>query len=309
MLDFLPKSVKGVLSLLLYALNTIVLCFFLFVVALVKLIVPIKGATRFCNRVLIFISTLWIRINSFNSDLFNRIQWKVSGVEHLDMKHWYLVVCNHQSWVDILVLQKVFNKKIPMLKFFLKKELIWVPVLGLAWWALDFPFMKRYSKQYIEKHPHLKGRDLKTTRKACEKFKTIPVSVMNFIEGTRFTHKKHNAQKSPYKHLLRPKAGGIAFVLSAMGESFQHFIDVTIVYPQGADTLWGFVSGRMKKIIVEVDVLPVTRELTGDYFNNEAFRADFCSWLNALWTKKDMTIENILDREKKERSDAPIGLK
>ncbi|MFO7886305.1 MAG: acyltransferase [Desulfobacteraceae bacterium] len=303
MLDFLPGSVKGTLSLLLYVLNTIVLCSCLFVVALVKLIVPVKGVTRFCNRVLIFISTLWISVNSFNSDLFNRIDWKVSGVENLDMNHWYLVVCNHQSWVDILVLQKVFNRKIPMLKFFLKKELIWVPVLGLAWWALDFPFMKRYSKKYIEKHPHLKGSDLKTTRKACEKFKTIPVSVMNFIEGTRFTDKKHNAQNSPYKNLLRPKAGGIAFVLSAMGESFQQLIDVTIVYPQGADSLWGFVSGRMKKIIVEVEVLPVTSELTGDYFNDEAFKAGFCSRLNALWAKKDMTIETILDREKKELSD------
>ncbi len=67
----------------------------------------------------------------------------MQGVDSLHQRGWYLVSSNHQSWVDILVLQRIFHGRIPFLKFFLKQELIWVPVIGLAWWALDFPFMKR----------------------------------------------------------------------------------------------------------------------------------------------------------------------
>src|SRR3546814_9530339 len=109
-----------------------------------------------------------------------------------------------------------FNRRIPLLKFFLKQELIKVPLLGLAWWALDFPFRKRFTRAEIEANPSLKGKDLETTRKACEKFKEMPTSVMNFFEGTRFTQAKHDQQQSPYEFLLKPKAGGTAFALSAM---------------------------------------------------------------------------------------------
>ena len=56
--------------------------------------------------------------------------WDVEGVETLDRSEWYLVLANHQSWVDIAVLQRIFHRKIPFLKFFIKKELLWLPILG-----------------------------------------------------------------------------------------------------------------------------------------------------------------------------------
>jgi 1-acyl-sn-glycerol-3-phosphate acyltransferase len=150
------------------------------------------------DKVLIGIATLWISHQRHQlKDLSTRSTWDVRGVDQLQEKDWYLVLSNHQSWVDILVLQKVLNRRIPMLKFFLKKELIWVPFLGLAWWALDFPFMKRYSKKFLAANPHLKGKDLDRTKKACEKFKHTPVSVMNFVEGTRFTPGKKTAAALP----------------------------------------------------------------------------------------------------------------
>jgi len=294
MLDFFPGTVKGILSLLMYVINTVILCLFIFSVAIVKLIIPVLVVTRLCDRMLIAIAGLWISINSINTALFTRIEWDVRGLESLDIKGWYLVLSNHQSWVDILVLQRILNKKIPFLKFFLKKELIWVPFLGLAWWALDFPFMKRYSKSFLQKNPHLKGRDLERTKRACKKFKTLPVSVMNFVEGTRFTAAKHKRQESKYSHLLLPRAGGIAFVLGAMGDYLHNVVNVTIVYPDGADTFWGFISGRVKRVIVDVEVLPVTDELKGDYFNNSEFKGNFCIWLNELWSKKDMKIDELL---------------
>jgi 1-acyl-sn-glycerol-3-phosphate acyltransferase len=245
------------------------------------------------DRILIFIAMIWIEINSLNSKLFCKIDWDIRGLEKLEKKEWYLVVSNHQSWVDILALQTTLNRKIPMLKFFLKKELIWVPFLGLAWWALDFPFMKRYSREQIRKNPALRGKDLKITKKACEKFKHIPVSVMNFTEGTRFTPQKKKAQNNNFTNLLNPKAGGIAFVIGSMGDHLHKLIDVTIVYPEGIPTFWDYISGRVHKIIIDFEVIPMSELPKGDYFNDEEYKARFFDWLNKLWHKKDKKINRL----------------
>jgi 1-acyl-sn-glycerol-3-phosphate acyltransferase len=289
---------KGCCSFLLYTINTIVLCSFLFLIAIIKFLIPIGFVTKFCTKALIFIATLWISINSFNIRLFHKIDFDVRGLDKLERKQWYLVLSNHQSWVDILVLQKIFNRKIPMLKFFLKKELIWVPFLGLAWWALDFPFMKRYSKKFIENHPHLKGKDFEKTKKACKKFKTTPVSIMNFVEGTRFAQTKKIKANGGFENLLPPKAGGVAFVLGSMGGSLHKIIDVTIVYPGKIPSFWEFICGKTKKIIIDLQIIPVTDFLTGDFFGDKIFKDEFCDWLNSLWQEKDRRIQKLLIENK-----------
>jgi 1-acyl-sn-glycerol-3-phosphate acyltransferase len=185
------------------------------------------------------------------------------------------------------VLQKIFNRRIPFLRFFLKQQLIWVPLLGPAWWALDFPFMKRYSRQTLLRHPELQGKDREATRRACEKFRHMPVSVMNFAEGTRFTQAKHDAQSSPFRHLLRPKAGGVAFVLDAMGEALHAILDVTIVYPEGPCTLMDLIAGRVHDIRVHVRERPIDAGLIGSYDEDTAFRGRVKAWMNTLWRDKD----------------------
>jgi 1-acyl-sn-glycerol-3-phosphate acyltransferase len=295
MLSFLPSPLKGVLSFLLVIVNTICLSTPIIFLSLFKFILPFSPVIVILDKILITIDTLCISINSFNSDLFSKIDWDIRGLEKLEKKEWYLVMSNHQSWVDILVLQRILNKKIPMLKFFLKKELIWVPFLGLAWWALDFPFMKRYSRKLLAQKPHLRGKDLESTRKACEKFKHTPVSIMNFVEGTRFTPKKKESQKTTFVHLLKPKAGGVAFVLGSMGNYLHKIIDVTIIYPGKATNFWEFMSGRTKRIIVDFEVLEVSQALKGDYFNDPEYKAVFCEWLNRIWVEKDKRIGMIRD--------------
>ncbi|RPH52253.1 MAG: acyltransferase [Desulfobacteraceae bacterium] len=292
MFSFLPGYLRGVLSVLIYAVNTVFWTTLLFIAAFLKLIMPFWK--KHYNRLLNWIADKWILVNTINQKLMNNIRWDVKGLETLKPDGWYLVVANHQSWTDILVLQRVFHRRIPFLKFFLKKELIWVPFLGLAWWALDFPFMKRYSKTFLDKYPHLKGKDIEITKKACEKFKTIPVSVMNFVEGTRFTSEKHRKQKSRYANLLNPKAGGTAFVLSAMGEQLHKIVNVTIVYPNGAKSFWDFLCGKIGEIKIMVETLPVNREIIGDYVNNEEFRNNFQKWINSVWERKDMQINAML---------------
>ena len=240
------------------------------------------------------IAERWIGVNNWLWDRFTRTRLDLRVDGELRTDGHYLVLANHQSWVDILVLQKVFNRRIPFLRFFLKRQLFWVPVLGLAWWALDFPFMKRHSKEYLKKHPEMKGKDAETTRRACEKFRHIPISVMNFVEGTRFTPEKHDKQNSPFKHLLKPKAGGTGLVLSAMGDQLHRLLDVTIVYPKGAGSFWDFLCGKVQDIRVHVRSLPITPELVGDYENDNEYRARFQQWLNALWHEKDARIEAML---------------
>ncbi|MGS2722026.1 acyltransferase [Paraglaciecola aestuariivivens] len=286
--------ILGALSVLFYFSNTIFWLLPILLCSFLKLL-PIKLWQTFMSYLLDGCATMWITLNSLNQNLFSRTQFKTHGLAKLSTKDWYLVIANHQSWVDILVLQRVFNRKIPFLKFFLKKELIWVPFLGLAWWALDFPFMHRYSKKLIAKKPHLKGKDLENTRKACEKFHLKPVSIMNFVEGTRLTEQKRLSQKSPFQHLLKPKAGGMAFVLGAMGEQLHKLLNVTIHYPEGTPSFWDFVCGKVDKVEVDVEVLCIQSLLNSehygaDYFENSAQRVQFQRWLTALWQQKDLKL-------------------
>ena len=294
MFTYLSGTVRGIISSLLYILNTVMISVPLLGIALFKLAIPIGWWRKYCDIVINWLAGLWIEINNWNIRLTNPVKWDVQGLESLKKDGWYMVVANHQSWLDILVLQKIFHGKIPFLKFFLKKELIWIPFLGLAWWALDFPFMKRYKKSFIKKHPHLKGADLKITQKACEKFKTIPVSVMNFIEGTRFTPEKHQQQLSPYTHLLKPKAGGIAFVLEAMGKQMDQMLNVTIVYPGCTRNFWEFLCGKVEQVVVRVESLPISEELMGDYFKDKKFRVIFQNYLNSIWVEKDKLIGTLM---------------
>lgn len=169
--------------------------------------------------------------------------------------------------------------------------------MGLAWWALDFPFMKRFTKEEIEKNPKLKGKDIEITRKACEKFKTDYVTVMTFPEGTRITKEKHDRQKSPYKYLLKPKAGGLSFTISAMGDKFHRLLNVTIVYPDGVKTFWEFLCGKVKEVDVFIDTLPIPENFAKADLDDKNFQSEFNGWLNDMWLNKDKLIESNMSKE------------
>jgi len=295
MFHIFPGVARGSMSLVLFILNTVFWCIPLFVMVAVKAAALPESWKRRCSQMLNAIAENWIWVNNQNQKLLGNTRWDVQGMETLNRSEWYLVLANHQSWVDIAVLQRIFHRKIPFLKFFIKKELVWLPILGQAWWAMDFPFVKRYTKSYLQKNPHLEGKDLEITRKACNNFKKMPISIMNFVEGTRFTNEKHRRQQSPYAHLLKPKAGGIALVLGSMGEQIHRVLDVTIVYPDGITNFWALLCGKIRKIKVRVRSLPVSAELLGDYTGDGHFRAGLQRWLNNIWAEKNRYIEEMMD--------------
>ena len=295
MLKPLFAPIVGACASVLLVLNTLLWVPPLLVLAVLKLLLPVAGIRRVLTSALLSIAESWIAGNNAWMRWTQRTTWDVQGLEALERKHWYLVNANHQSWVDVLVLQRVFNRRIPLLKFFLKRELMWVPFMGLAWWALDFPFMRRHSEDYLQKHPEMRGKDLETARKACLKFAHQPTSVMNFLEGTRFSPDKQRQQHSPYKHLLKPKVGGIALALNTLGERFTAILDVTIVYPEGAPTFWQFLCGRVPRVVVRVRSVPVPeRLLQTDVVTDPRERVAFRRWVNEMWRDKDAVIEEVL---------------
>lgn len=294
MLSFIPAPLRGTLAAVLLALNTLFWCIPLFAVTLLKLLLPFRAAKRILNWAASFIAEGWISCNKMWMRLVRNTRWDIDGLAGLDYQHSYLVTSNHQSWVDILVLQHLLNRRVRLLRFFLKQELIWVPVIGLCWWALDFPFMKRYSKAYLAKHPEKQGKDLETTRRTCAKFRDNPVGIFNFLEGTRFTRAKHDAQASPFQYLLKPKAGGIAFVLDAMGEQLHALINVTIHYPDGNPNFWTLLSGGLRQVVVRIEKMEIPQEFIGKSYDSDGqYRQAFQQWVNGLWEAKDAQLARL----------------
>ncbi len=283
---------RGVLVFGAITVNTIFWFLPLFVLAILKFVLPIPQLRRAITRVLMNFGENWISINTFILRSGGSIDWQTTGAENLRREGWYLVIANHQTAIDVVVLQNALNRRIPFLKFFIKQELIWFPFLGIAWWAMDMPFMKRFSPSYLAKNPHMRGKDLETTRRACEKFHDTPTSVLIFLEGTRFSEKKRDERKSPYRHLLRPRAGGFAVAVSSMGELFTSVVDATLVYPDGPARFWDMCCGT--HVQVRVDIRERVLEdwvVAGDYEHDREFRRRMHRWLGDAWEDKDALID------------------
>jgi 1-acyl-sn-glycerol-3-phosphate acyltransferase len=280
--------VIGAAAFVAFVLNTLFWFPFLMATAVLRVLLPWGPVVRACRRAAEWIGASWIRFNIAGLKVAERIAWQLTIPGGLERRGWYLVTSNHRSWVDIVILQWFFRRKIPMLKFFLKKELFWVPLLGLAWWALEFPFMRRYPRAVLEKRPDLRRRDLETTRRACERFRETPVAMLNFLEGTRFSASKRDRHGAPYRHLLLPRAGGVAQVVSSLGDRLDAWIDVTIHYPGGTPTFWHMISGQIPEVVVHAEAVPFDRAWAGrDYETDAAFRDGLQAFVRDLWARKD----------------------
>lgn len=293
----MKKAIKGqahAIFAMLVLIVTTSLCFIpILFIGLFKLF-PNKWWQIKCTRCVDAISMLWCDINNLYIDKIQKMDWEITGIDNLNRKDWYLVVANHQSWLDIVILHRLFNRKIPVLKFFIKDQLKWVPLLGFSWWAMGCPFMKRYSKEYLRKNPHKQGKDIISTQKAIDIFKKNPSSIMNFIEGTRFTSTKKAQQNSPYNHLLKPKAGGISFIISSMGQQINNLLDVTIIYPEPNHSLWDFLCKRVKSVKINIRLLPIPKQFTSaKLMTDDSTQTEFKNWLNQQWAEKDNLIASL----------------
>ncbi len=120
------------LSIVLTIPVTIVCSVPIIIAGMVKLLLPVPGIWRkvsiFCN----FMMYCWCAGLAALLRLNPHLQWDVEGLEGLSKKNWYLLICNHRSWADIVVLCVLFRKHIPMNKYFLKQQLARVPFIGFG---------------------------------------------------------------------------------------------------------------------------------------------------------------------------------
>ncbi|ENW89278.1 acyltransferase [Acinetobacter indicus] len=243
------------------------------------------------------ITNSWLSVNNWLIDhVLPNTHWDISiedGLE-LSMQGRYLMTCNHQSWVDTTVNQYFGLTRMPLTRFFTKWELIFIPFVGQAFKILGFPMMKRHTKEQIAKNPALKDRDMLEARKSCEQLLSQPFTLLNYLEGTRFTQEKHDQQQSPYQHLLKPKAGGLALALNILGNEIDALVDMTIVYPDGAPGYGEFWLGEVPRIAVNLRKIDIPDwVLGGDYEEDAAYRERFQDWVHQLWTEKDQLIHEM----------------
>ncbi len=286
----------GILSTVLVVGNIAINCIPLFFMGIFRLLIRLLGFDALDARLAQWMDKIIDSWALTNRTIFSvlkltdaQLHW--SNADALSRKRWYMVVSNHQSWADILFLQIYLYGRVPPLKFFTKRQLLWVPLLGQAMWFLDFPYVRRMSRVQIEANPELLAIDRQAILSACEKFKSHPTSVLNFLEGTRFTAEKHRGQTPRFKHLLNPKSGGLSQVLIALDDRIHKLIDVTISYPGGVPTFWELMQGKCPSVRMQFDCLDLPDSLrsAGD---DDVLRKQTATWIESLWAAKDTRLDS-----------------
>lgn len=266
----------------------------------------LMGATKImtgadiADKTVIKIANYWINSNNALIDtILPKKDWRISLPDDVHTDGQYLLVSNHQSWVDTSIVQYISENRLPLTRFFTKFELIYIPIVGQTFYFLDFPMMRRHSKQAVAKNPALAGKDIIEAKRACGLLKDKPFTLLNYLEGTRFTIKKRKAQQSPYTHLLKPRAGGLALAINALGDEIDGILDMTIVYPDGVPSYGDLWQGNIKRLGVDVRHIEIPNELlvslkNGGYEEDKATKEQMFAWVEQLWREKDKRIAVML---------------
>ncbi len=256
--------------------------------------------SQIADDTVIGVTNRWINSNNALIDnILPRKDWRISLPDDVHTDGKYLLISNHQSWVDTSIVQYISEKRLPLTRFFTKFELIYIPVIGQAFYFLDFPMMRRHSKEAVAKNPALQGKDIEEAKRACALLKNKPFTLLNYLEGTRFTKEKHDKQQSPYQHLLKPRAGGLALAINALGENIDGILDMTIVYPDGIPTYGDLWKGNIKRLGVDVRYIHMPDALfasvqNGSYEDNEDIKAQLYDWIDQAWQQKNKRIDEML---------------
>ncbi|GAA3899427.1 acyltransferase [Halomonas cibimaris] len=277
----------GLVSALLLAGNTLFWTLPLVALTLIKLATP-RPWQPAVLKALNAVALNWIGFNLWWMRHWLKPTLDARLPAGLTPDQWWLIIANHRSWTDIFMLLTVFHRRVPMPRFFLKASLFWIPVVGLAFWALEFPFMRRYSRKQMAHNPRLADIDRRATERMCRRARHHPITLFNFVEGTRFTPAKRDASHSPYRHLLRPKAGGVAQVVRLLGDRLDGIIDVTLYYASPAPSFWRFLCGQEGPITLCARRLAIPAWMPrAPYHDDPQQKARFHAWINALWQEKD----------------------
>ncbi|MDC3216992.1 acetyltransferase [Gammaproteobacteria bacterium] len=291
-----------------YYIKSNIIGFFTFILIVIELIIGF-GTLTIVNipRAIFPLKSLKIKLSKISNTIgeytvyglkiimkiMHRDSMQIFDDNEFNKNQWYMAVSNHQSWADIFILLVAAHNRIPLLKFFMKKELAWIPFIFLANKTLNMPFVNRHSKKQLEKNPNLMFKDYENTLMACKRFQRSPSTIFSYAEGTRNNSKKHKAQNSPYKNLLIPRVGGIATALSAM-PNIDVLVDYSVVYKSDKRGAWAFLKGDMGDVKVSVKKYTIPENLKNkNYSTDEEYRKNFKIWIEAIWEEKDKEIERL----------------
>ncbi len=303
MLSFLPSPLLLVINVVLIICNTIVIATPIMLLALIRLVLPLNSVKIGIDRLNQILYDLWVHGNSLTLALTNKIEWRISGDTPDELRRSCIIISNHLSCTDIVLVCQFYRGRIPFTKYFLKHSLLYIPFIGQACLALGMPFMRRYSKQELIKNPALLQKDIQTTKTACRRLSFPPSSLVNFVEGTRFTPEKAALAKSPYQHLMPPKPAALAVTLGEIGPQLQCILNTTLLYPDNPEKPFiDLLKGRLRTVIAHIEILPITADLCGDYSNDKPFKRSFTLKLRALWQQKDELICRLLEELRQERA-------
>ena len=146
------------------------------------LFVALSSAVLFCGALLLWVLSVWwdrrlIALNLFSSFWASLYLWcmpmwsvEIIGRNKMDMSKNYVIVCNHQSQLDILVAYRLFFP----FRWVSKAEVFVLPFVG---WNM-----------VLNGHVRLKRGDKKSIQQMmarCEQLLRRNISIMMFPEGTR----------------------------------------------------------------------------------------------------------------------------
>lgn len=292
MLAFLPMPLLFIINIILIPANSIIIAIPIMLLGIVRFILPFNAIIIFIEKCNYYLYKLWVFNNRLIIALTNNIKWHIEGDEILATKKSCIVISNHLSWVDILFIGMIYHGKIPITKFFMKHSLIYIPFVGLACYALGMPFLRRYSREQLLKNPALRKTDLDTTRKACQRLTTSPTALINFLEGTRYSEEKAQLAKSPYKHLMPPKAASFALALGQIADKIDYIYNTTLFYPDNQHKAFiDLLKGRMHNVYVNIEIIKSSENLSGDYLTDKEYKHRMTMMARDLWDKKDSLLD------------------
>ncbi|MGB1616627.1 MAG: 1-acyl-sn-glycerol-3-phosphate acyltransferase [Pseudomonadales bacterium] len=262
---FLGRHILSVLSSLWFLSNLLIWLTALILLSPFKLM-PNKGFQTHCiDPLAARIYRAAVLINSFWMKRVVGIRLEISGA--LNHHTNPIILCNHQSWFDIPLIQEIITARGPIVRFLVKRELIWVPIIGWICLVLNFPRLRRSGSEGD------RAQDYKAITRAVQSSATSPGALLIFAEGTRFTQSKQVDQASPFPNLLRPKVGGFRILLDHAPPD-QPVLDVSIAYVSGDSYFWHCLHGGAPLIKLKVDTYRA-----GDITDVEP-------WLAARWSEK-----------------------
>ena len=269
------RHLRAALSLAAISLNLVAWSLPLGALLLARLAMP--GVRARCRRLGEGIYRAAVAFDDLCLTRISGVRWQKPRLD-LHPNQACIVVANHRSWSDIFVLQSTFSRRGPVIKFLCKRELAYIPVLGLIFLAFDFPVVRRRTPG-LATDDERRTDDRRRVRDACAVLHESPAAMLSFTEGTRFTPERHRQLDSPYRYLLPPRSGGFSEIANALRTLDVPVFDVTIAYPQPT-TFWEFLGGAGDEVSVLAERFSV----------HDVIEGDPRTWLDERWRRKDATL-------------------